>query len=106
MTTIVNLTPHSLNVVDVDGNVHEFVSVGLARCQTTSVQVGTEEGFALTRTVYGEVEGLPEPAPGTLYVVSALVRLAVPSRTDVVSPGELVRDANKAVVGCRGFSVT
>lgn len=59
----------------------------------------------LSRTSYGAVEGLPEPKAGVIYIVSALVRAAVPGRLDVASPGELVRDAAGAVVGCKGLSV-
>jgi len=61
--------------------------------------VGTFGGVPLTRTTYGEV------VEGTLYVVSGLVRAAVPERTDVASPGELVRDALGVVTGCRGLVV-
>jgi hypothetical protein len=34
----------------------------------------------------GEVDGLPAPLPGVVYVVSALVPQAVPGWEDVVSP--------------------
>jgi translation initiation factor 2 gamma subunit (eIF-2gamma) len=53
----------------------------VARCTATSL--------------VGEVVGLPDPIEGTIFIVSALVRLAVPHRTDVASPGpgDLVRDA-------------
>lgn len=34
----------------------------------------------------GDVTDLPEPAPETLYLVSNLVRAAVPERADVFSP--------------------
>ncbi|MDE2105836.1 MAG: hypothetical protein KGL39_51920 [Patescibacteria group bacterium] len=37
--------------------------------------------------------------------VSRLVKDRVPSRSDVVVPHDLVRDANGAVIGCRGFAL-
>jgi len=52
-------------------------------------------------TSYGRVEGLPEPETGVLYLVSAVVRAAVPGRADVASPGDLVRDGEGNVIGCR-----
>jgi hypothetical protein len=33
------------------------------------------------------------------------VRESVPSRKDVVSPGELIRDAKGNPVGCKGFEM-
>lgn len=46
------------------------------------------------------------PEATTVYVVSALVRLALPYRRDLASPGPLVRDADGQPVGCRGLEVT
>jgi hypothetical protein len=53
-------------------------------------------------TKFGEVIGLPEPKPDTVYVVSALVASAV-RRRDVLSPGSLVRDKEGRVVGAASF---
>ena len=66
---------------------------------------GEFEGIPLARTAFGAVEGLPGPVEGVVYVVSALVRSAVPGRCDVTSPGDLVRDSEGRVVGCRGLVV-
>lgn len=60
------------------------------------------EGVAVFgRTIYGAVEGLPAPEPGTIFIVSALVagRPEVAGRDDVFVPGTgprdgAVRDAN------------
>jgi len=59
----------------------------------------------LYRTTYGAVEGLPDPAPETLYVVSAVVagRCEGPGMTLVV-PDDLVRDEQGRVVGARGLA--
>lgn len=96
MPSIVNLTQHDITyngrVIPPSGTV--------ARCAQTSVDAGEHDGVPLQRVTFGAVEGLPDPEPGVLYVVSALVRTAVPSRTDVASPGALVRDANGNVQGC------
>ena len=98
----VNLTPH--RVVVVDGPTL-LPSGQVARCTTTSSPAGQHGGVGLSRTVFGEVVGLPDPIPGVLFIVSALVRSAVLDRHDVASPGDLVRDSAGAVVGCLGFVI-
>jgi len=101
----VNLTPHTINIVTDTANVSIAPSGAVARCAATTAPVAVVEGVSLARTTYGEVEGLPPPSAGTIYIVSALVRLAVTSREDVASPGDLVRDADGKPVGCRGLVV-
>ncbi len=108
--TIINLTPHALNIVTPSGTVTVPPSGTVARCATASVAAGEHwvwghGAIALHRTTYGEVQNLPEPVEGTLYIVSALVRAAVPGRTDVASPGELVRGPDGQPVGCKGLVV-
>lgn len=103
MSEFVNLTPHAVVIVNGPPSIQPSGTV--ARCSTTVTDAGTYAGVYLQRTVYGSVEGLPPPRDGVLYIVSALVRAAVPDRTDVASPGELVRDSNGAVVGCRSLVI-
>lgn len=82
---IVNLTPHS--IVLIDGKTRTAIpSSGVARVGSTPGQhLG---GFLWSGTSFGEVEGLPAPNPGTIYVVSALVAARIGnSRDDVFSPG-------------------
>ena len=102
-----NLTPHSINVVAAAGApTLTLPPCGIvARCRATATETERVDGVPVFKTVYGEVEGLPEPQDGVLYVVSALVREAVKnSRTDVVSPAEFVRDSEGKILGCRGFT--
>ena len=103
---ITNLTPHTLNIILSDGTTRAIPPSGsVARCRTVNEPAGYADGVPLVRVAYGAVEGLPEAAEGVLYVVSALVRAAVPERSDVASPGDLVRDPEGNVVGCRGLVV-
>jgi len=100
----INLTPHT--VVIMDGETISIAPSGtVARCASVATPVGSFDEVPLSRTTYGAVEGLPAPEPGTMFVVSALVRLACPDRWDLGSPGDLVRDGAGAVVGCRGLVV-
>ena len=98
----VNLTPHAITLVN---GPTIAPSGAVARCSSTSSEVGSHEGVTLVRTVFGAVTGLPEPVEGTVYIVSALVRTALPGRTDLASPGDLVRDEGGNVVGCRNLIV-
>ena len=103
---LVNLTPHTINIIGEGGSVTLPPSGQVARCATKSVVVGSAgEGVALFRTTYGEVVDLPEPEEGVLLITSALVRSAVPARGEVASPGDLVRDANGQPIGCKGLVV-
>lgn len=99
---LINLTPHEIVVAgDVEAKIP--ASGAVARVSTTRQKIGQIGEIPVYRSVSGAVAGLPESVDGTVYIVSAMVRLAVPSRTDIVSPGELVRDASGQPIGCRGF---
>lgn len=103
----VNLTPHIIKVVDGVGNVViEIPSSGsIARVTVNNQLVETVNGIEIYRAVFGAVVGIPEPAMDTIYIVSMVVRQGVPARSDVASPGELVRDANGNPVGARGLVI-
>lgn len=106
MKTLINLTPHAVSIHDADGNLIVTVEpAGVpARCSTQREQVGEFDDIPLYRTRYGEVTGLPDPEPGTILIVSGMVRAAVAHRTDLWQPGEAVRDAAGQVIGCIGLS--
>jgi len=104
MANFVNLTPHTINVV---GDVAMAIAPSgtLARCQEVSTPVGNIDGVPLVSKTFGAVEGLPEAQDGTIYIVSALVLAALKGsgRTDVVCPGDPVRDEAGRIIGCRSF---
>lgn len=98
---IINLTPHEINLHQENGNVVTIKPSGnAARIAVKREVVDTILGCPVTRSVFGEVEGLPEEKEGVILLVSALVRNAFPERKDLFSPGNLVRDKNGAVIGC------
>lgn len=102
----VNLTPHEIHVCDNNGNIVRTIerSGEIARCAVSSIEVGTHDGTPLMTTKFGEISGLPEPSENVLYIVSLLVRQALPERMDLVSPGEIVRKPDGTIVGCKNFS--
>ena len=100
--TYVNLTPHEIVVQKKDGTsiVAIPASGTLARVSQDRVQTGVDvNGIPYTDTVYGEVEGLPDPQPDTVYIVSGVLAQKV-NRPDVHFPDQLVRDELGHVVGC------
>lgn len=106
MKKIINLTPHTINIVDGEGNqIQEIAPSGqTARCSVSREQVSTVNGIPVNRTVFGEVEGLPEPQADTIYIVSALVAQARPDRNDLYIPDDTVRDEQGRIIGCKAFA--
>lgn len=103
--SIVNLTPHGVTLL-ADGREPVTVppSGQVARVAVTRRMTGIAVGgVPVAVAEHGAVQGLPAERPGTSYIVSALVRQAVPYRLDVFSPADLVRDAAGNITGCRGL---
>lgn len=79
---IVNLTQHTINVTDG----RSFPPSGqVARVAVSHVFVGKADGIAIFDPTYGDVVGLPDPQPGTIFLVSGMVAAAA-KRPDVVAP--------------------
>lgn len=101
---IVNLTAHQLTIERaLDVRVVVPPSGTVARCRATRDLVETIDGIPVYRTVYGAVEGIPEPRAGVVYVASVLAARAA-GRPDVLSPGEMIRDGEGRPVACLGLS--
>lgn len=88
MKKLVNLTPHEISLANAQGEIIETIpSTGYCRLATTQETVDNINGFPVNRTIYGSVEGLPEPPQeDTIFIVSLLVAQQVPNRSDVVAP--------------------
>lgn len=104
--TITNLTPHSLTLVGESGTLIVPPSGTIARLavQRTALEPIVVDGvtLAVSRPLYGEVAGLPPATAGVILVVSALVAEVI-YRSDVYSPGELIRSPEGVVIGARGL---
>lgn len=110
MATIINLTPHTINVLGADGaRIADLPSAGVARVKANTDDAGMVAGIPVVRTNYGEIEGLPEPEAGTHYVVSSLLaaaaKVAGRDTSDLLVPGPLVRNDAGQPVGCQGLSL-
>jgi hypothetical protein len=99
---IVNCTPHEVIICGVT-----FPPSGVVpRVSVATHVVGNHDGVPLVKGTYGEAEGLPPTEDGTIYIVSAMVRLACPSRKDLASPADLKRDESGRIVGCGALEVS
>ena len=119
---IVNLTPHEIVLFPPDDggeDVNDPIVVippsgTVARCSANTEQIGFVEDdetdgyrIPLTHTVLGDLEGLPPPQDGTVYICSLLAATAAAKlgRRDVVVPAEAVRDDAGRIIGCRSLGV-
>ena len=103
---LVNCTPHELRIyVDESRGAYRLLAPGkrVPRVEVQEKEVATIQGVPVFAGRYGAVRDLPEPEPRTVFIVSTPVRLALPDRTDLLSPGELVRDSQGRPVGCLGL---
>ena len=102
-----NLTPHEINIYIRRGVCEEVVSIPPSfptpRVTEVSSPLGTIQGAALVQSTYGPVVDLPPRKGGVWLIVSAMVAGAASDRTDLVSPGDLVRDERGRIVGCRAL---
>lgn len=96
-----NYTPHTISL----NNGTQFPSEGLARVANTF----TEFVEGICEVHFGDIQGLPEPQEGVLYIVSALVLSAAKAagRTDCVAPAtghpDCIRDAKGFILSVPGF---
>lgn len=102
MTKFINLTPHAINLNNGD------VLVPTGSPARVSASFSAFDADGLCEQVFGEVENLPAPVEGTLYVVSALVLGALKgTRKDVVAPAtghpEARRNEKGQIVSVPGF---
>lgn len=103
----INMTPHDISLINGDQQVVIKASGMLARVSTETIRTGevSVDGMAIptTETRFGEVEGLPAPEEGTIFIVSSLVAQRCRNRSDIFIPNESVRDDKGRIIGCRSL---
>ncbi len=109
MIDVINLTPHDVTVMPPsNAEVVNFPASGhFARVrESIGEEVWLDAGIGrvpLQKLTYGEqVDDLPDPSPGVLYLVSRLTALSV-RRDDLIFPQGELRDDNGQIIGCRGL---
>ena len=104
---IFNYTPHRIDLLNNHNEVvRTFAPTGLIRLKASTVNAGFEiDGVSITTTKFGEPEGLPEAMEGIFYIVSQLVKSALPHRKDLLVPADVVRDSNGNILGCKSLGI-
>lgn len=99
MITFINLTPHAIHL---PGRVIE-ISGKISRCDEITSFMGEIDGVEIVYRRYGKVHDLPVFQKDVFLIVSLLVRQACPDRGDLLSPGDLIRDENGQIIGCKNL---
>lgn len=103
---IINKTPHPINIVDADGNIlRTYVKTDepIRLAVTVEKDSMLPDGTQITKTNFGEAENLPYFREDTCYIVSQLVKNALPNRGDLFVPAEVVRDKTGNIIGCKSL---
>ncbi len=114
MTDIINLTPHTVHIVDEEGNlIVGFPSKGVARAEQHDTPAGVMDIWGAqvptVRTKFGGLVGLPEPKEGVLLIVSNILVQAARAcgrpTADLLFPsGVPLRDENGQIIGVRALA--
>ncbi len=91
-----NYTPHTINLPNITIDPIGIVS----RCKEITQAADTINGVDVITRSYGKVINAPKEHPHKVYIVSLLVRLALPHRKDLLSPGDIIRDKEGNIIGC------
>jgi agmatine/peptidylarginine deiminase len=110
-----NMTPHAITLLDEDYNVSKVIepSGRTIRLKQDTRKAGfSVDDIPITKTEYQvdfliseESIGLPAYELGTFYIVSQLVKNALPEREDLLVPAQMVRMADGTIVGCRSLGI-
>ena len=103
---IINKTPHPIHVLVGDKVATTFPACPhdeLIRLKAESVPTEPVCGVPTSQTKFGEPVGLPSYADDVYYIVSQLVKSAMPTRSDLLVPAEVVRDDGGNIIGCRSL---
>lgn len=124
MKKIVNLTPHTVTVLNDDNGVRRVYppSGSVARVSSTAKAVTEIDGVTVVERTFGKITGLPKLKPGHAYIVSRMVvdalersmnncasnlerpDLLISDDVELLVPDDVVRDATGVILGCRQLS--
>lgn len=100
---LINLCPHPVTIFHRDGTTTCIPFSGqVARVEVARSPVMSVQGVTVN-VPHNETIGLLPPKRGVMLIVSQQVRQAHPSRTDLVSPAEMVKNSFGQIIGCRSF---
>lgn len=108
VTAVVNLTRHAVQVISGGEVLARWEPSGLEARRAEVVRDGQAlvvHGTPVPCVVIGyglSLEGLPQPVPGTAYLVSRIVA-AQTRRADVFFPWGEIRDDDGRIIGCQAL---
>lgn len=104
---IINKTPHAVYLLNADGSILRVFpkSNGMIRVNEIVEDIGEIDGIPISSTNWGETNEVPEYIEGTYYIVSQLVKNALPERKDLLVPKGAVRDDKGNVIGCTRLDI-
>ena len=107
MTQIINKVPHAVYILDDNENIIKVFpkSNGMIRVAEFTEDVGELDGIPICSTTWGNTLDVPDPIPGTYYIVSQLVKNALPGRADFLVPKLVVRDSEGTIIGCKRLDI-
>ena len=97
--TLINLLPHPVHIITPDGIVTIRPSGRMARVIEHEEESAPIGAIPTSIVMHGGMTDLPDPSPGTKYIVSKVVLMAS-DRNDLYCPMGIVRDDNGNVLGC------
>ncbi|MDA3854984.1 MAG: hypothetical protein PF569_01905 [Candidatus Woesearchaeota archaeon] len=113
---IINLTPHPIHIMDdFKTRLKTYSSKGLVRLETNTVDAGIIiDNIPITTTKFNDlkyftksnnVKSFPKYNTGIFYIVSQLVKSALPERSDLLVPSNIMRDSNGNILGCKSLGI-
>ena len=104
MFNIINLTPHPVTILTEEDTIIIEPSGVIPRLDEVWEESIPIDGIPTFTKSFGGIENMPKPEENTVYIVSALVALALKHRGDVFIPNDIIRDENGNIVGCRSLA--
>ena len=104
---IINATPHAVLILDNNGGVIRVFpkSNGMIRLDEDTKNFGKIDGIPISSTTWGETPDVPKEKIGTYYIVSQLVKNALPNRIDLLVPKGVIRDDRGNIIGCTTLDI-
>lgn len=122
--TVVNMTPHQLNIITdeilVDSWVRPSGPDEIIKSQNviippsgivtrllekeTNSKRWLGQAISLRHIGFTCIDGLPEKHVNVIYVVSRIVAQHLGDRNDIFCPGDLIRDGQGNIIGCKGLA--
>jgi len=107
MYKIINKTPHPVYILGDDNKVIKMFpkSNGMIRVPESIKSVGTINKIPITTTQWGETTDVPKAKKDVFYIVSQLVKSALPHRYDFLVPKQVIRDDSGNIIGCKCLDI-